>query len=156
MTSPKAQFNSHQQPNFSREYQFPIQIYYEDTDFSGVVYHPNFLKYFERAREHVIGADRLLKLWQESELGFAVYRSDMLCHEGVEFADIIDVKTRFYFESKYRTVWHQEIWRPGATKPAVTAVIEMVCMNQARQLTPMPTALFDILAQAFDTVPELK
>ena len=27
-----------------------IRVYYEDTDFSGVVYHANYLKYFERAR----------------------------------------------------------------------------------------------------------
>ena len=27
-----------------------IQIYYEDTDCGGVVYHANYLKYFERAR----------------------------------------------------------------------------------------------------------
>ncbi|MCZ4337540.1 thioesterase family protein [Shewanella colwelliana] len=133
----------------SPQYNFPVQIYYEDTDFSGVVYHPNFLKYFERAREHVIGADILANLWQEQGLGFAVYRSDMLCHDGVEFADIIDVRTRFYFESKYRTVWLQEIWRPDGKKPAVTAQIEMVCMNKARQLAPMSPSLISKLSQNF-------
>ncbi|WP_051413025.1 thioesterase family protein [Shewanella colwelliana] len=133
----------------SPQYSFPVQIYYEDTDFSGVVYHPNFLKYFERAREHVIGADILANLWQEQGLGFAVYRSDMLCHDGVEFADIIDVRTRFYFESKYRTVWLQEIWRPNGKKPAVTAQIEMVCMNKARQLAPMSPSLISKLSQNF-------
>ena len=34
-----------------------IQIYYEDTDHSGVVYHANYLKYFERAREHMLGVE---------------------------------------------------------------------------------------------------
>lgn len=153
--NPSAKPQSKQIHNYSREYHFPIQIYYEDTDFSGVVYHPNFLKYFERAREHVIDAQRLQSLWEGAGLGFAVYRSDMLCHDGVEFADIIDVRTRFYFESKYRTVWVQEIWRPNATKPAVTATIEMVCMSKNRQLAPMPNSLVDILSQAFDKVPEL-
>ncbi len=138
--------------NYSKTFHFPIQIYYEDTDFSGVVYHPNFLKYFERAREHVIGADILASLWQEQGLGFAVYRSDMLCHDGVEFADIIDVRTQFFFESKYRTVWKQEIWRPNASKPAVTATIEMVCMNKARQLAPMTPSLLALLSQSFDSV----
>lgn len=137
------------QIKFSETFHFPVQIYYEDTDFSGVVYHPNFLKYFERAREHVIGADKLQRLWQEQGLGFAVYRSDMLCHDGVEFADIIDVRTRFYFESKYRTVWLQEIWRPNAKKPAVTAQIEMVSMNKARQLAPMPA---DLMAELNTTI----
>ncbi|QDE32143.1 MULTISPECIES: thioesterase family protein [Shewanella] len=137
------------EPKYSPIYSFAVQIYYEDTDFSGVVYHPNFLKYFERAREHVIGAEVLSKLWQQQQLGFAVYRSDMLCHDGVEFADIIDVRTQFYFESKYRTVWKQEIWRPNAKKPAVTATIEMVCMNQKRQLAPMPATLISQLSVGF-------
>ncbi|WP_137226307.1 thioesterase family protein [Shewanella sp. MEBiC00475] len=137
------------EPKYSPIYSFAVQIYYEDTDFSGVVYHPNFLKYFERAREHVIGAEVLSQLWQQQQLGFAVYRSDMLCHDGVEFADIIDVRTQFYFESKYRTVWKQEIWRQNAKKPAVTATIEMVCMNQKRQLAPMPATLISQLSVGF-------
>lgn len=29
---------------------FPVTVYYEDTDATGVVYHANYLKYFERAR----------------------------------------------------------------------------------------------------------
>lgn len=28
----------------------PLRVYYEDTDVSGVVYHANYLKFFERAR----------------------------------------------------------------------------------------------------------
>jgi acyl-CoA thioester hydrolase len=33
-----------------REHQLPVRIYYEDTDFTGVVYHANYLRYFERGR----------------------------------------------------------------------------------------------------------
>ena len=29
---------------------YPLRVFYEDTDASGVVYHANYLKYFERAR----------------------------------------------------------------------------------------------------------
>jgi acyl-CoA thioester hydrolase len=31
-------------------FRWPIQIYWEDTDAGGVVYHSNYLKFFERAR----------------------------------------------------------------------------------------------------------
>jgi len=31
-------------------HEMEIRIYYEDTDFSGVVYHANYLKYMERSR----------------------------------------------------------------------------------------------------------
>ena len=33
-----------------REHQLPVRIYYEDTDFTGMVYHANYLRYFERGR----------------------------------------------------------------------------------------------------------
>jgi len=33
-----------------REHQLPVRIYYEDTDFSGIVYHANYLRYLERGR----------------------------------------------------------------------------------------------------------
>jgi acyl-CoA thioester hydrolase len=40
---------------------FPVRVYYEDTDLSGIVYHANYLKWFERARSdllRVIGIDQ--------------------------------------------------------------------------------------------------
>ena len=32
------------------EHLLPVRVYYEDTDFTGVVYHANYLRYFERGR----------------------------------------------------------------------------------------------------------
>ena len=95
----------------------------------GVVYHPNFLKYFERAREHVIGSDQLALLWDEYDLGFAVYKSNVIYQDGVYFADIIDIRTQFKIDGKFKTLWRQEVWRKDATRAAVVADIEMVCMG---------------------------
>jgi acyl-CoA thioester hydrolase len=126
----------------SKIYHHPVQIYYEDTDHSGVVYHPNFLKYFERAREHVIDSDRLATLWNEQGLGFAVYKANLTFQDGVEFADVCDIRTSFSFDGKYKTLWRQEVWRPGATKPAVIADIEMVCLDKEKRLQPIPDDVF--------------
>ncbi|AAW85452.1 predicted acyl-CoA thioesterase [Aliivibrio fischeri ES114] len=35
-------------------FKWPITIYYEDTDAGGVVYHSNYLKFFERARTELL------------------------------------------------------------------------------------------------------
>jgi acyl-CoA thioester hydrolase len=35
---------------------FPLRVYYEDTDFSGVVYHANYLKFMERSRSEFLRA----------------------------------------------------------------------------------------------------
>lgn len=37
-------------PHGNATFQFPIRVYYEDTDTGGVVYYANYLKFFERAR----------------------------------------------------------------------------------------------------------
>lgn len=35
-------------------YHFDLEVYYEDTDFSGAVYHANYLKFLERARSATV------------------------------------------------------------------------------------------------------
>lgn len=39
-----------------REHRFPVRVYFEDTDLSGVVYHANYLRYMERARSDMLAA----------------------------------------------------------------------------------------------------
>ena len=119
-------------------YHHSVQIYYEDTDHSGVVYHPNFLKYFERAREHVLGAQILVDLLERDGIGFAVYRADMKCSEGVRFADVCDIRSSVEMDGNFRTVWQQDLWRPGGDKPAVSARIEMVTLDRDGKLTALP------------------
>jgi acyl-CoA thioester hydrolase len=35
-------------------HRFPVRIYFEDTDLSGIVYHANYLRYMERARSDML------------------------------------------------------------------------------------------------------
>jgi acyl-CoA thioester hydrolase len=35
---------------------YPVRVYFEDTDFSGVVYHANYLRFMERARSDMLRA----------------------------------------------------------------------------------------------------
>jgi acyl-CoA thioester hydrolase len=37
-----------------RAHHLPIRVYFEDTDFSGLVYHANYLRYMERARSDML------------------------------------------------------------------------------------------------------
>lgn len=51
---------------------FAVRVYYEDTDLSGIVYHANYLRWFERARSDML---RLLGIDQRAaqESGEGVY-----------------------------------------------------------------------------------
>jgi acyl-CoA thioester hydrolase len=36
------------------EHRFPVRVYFEDTDLSGVVYHANYLRFMERGRSDML------------------------------------------------------------------------------------------------------
>ncbi|MEH3160016.1 MAG: YbgC/FadM family acyl-CoA thioesterase [Sphingomonas taxi] len=37
-----------------REHRYPVRVFFEDTDLSGVVYHANYLRFMERARSDML------------------------------------------------------------------------------------------------------
>ncbi len=119
-------------------HRYCVQIFYEDTDHSGVVYHANYLKYFERAREDIIGARELARLWREEGLGFAVYKAAVDYQDGAEFGERLEIRSTWRRESDYRLIWTQEAWRPQASRPAVRAEIHLVCLDRQRRLRPIP------------------
>lgn len=121
-----------------RSFLHQVQVYYEDTDFSGVVYHANYLKYFERAREHAIGSAVLARMFADDGLGFVVYKVELTFSDGAVFADLLDIRSTYELEGPYRMNWTQEAWRPDGKRPAVKGVVQLVCVNRDRQLVPIP------------------
>jgi acyl-CoA thioester hydrolase len=74
---------------------YPIRVFYEDTDFSGYVYHANYLKYCERARSdylRVIGVDQNA-MFTEGQ-AFVVRRMDCEFLRPAKFEDVLDVETQ--------------------------------------------------------------
>ena len=117
---------------------FPVRVYYEDTDHSGLVYHANYLKFFERAREHWLGIELLLKLAREEGIGFVVYRAEVTYREGARFGDELTVRTTGTCESDYRLVLSQDVLRPGPGKVMVAGRITIVCVDRDSRQSPLP------------------
>ena len=77
-----------------------VRVYYEDTDFTGIVYHANYLRYMERGRTNylrLIGADHraLFEATEKEAPGFAfVVRSMTLDFlKPARMDDVLDVVT---------------------------------------------------------------
>ena len=71
-----------------------MSVYYEDTDFSGAVYHANYFKFIERARSHIIssaGIDQL-KL-KNLNMVFMVTDLSAKFMKTAYFGDSLEVKT---------------------------------------------------------------
>ncbi|MCB1392840.1 MULTISPECIES: tol-pal system-associated acyl-CoA thioesterase [unclassified Nitrobacter] len=95
-----------------------IRVYYEDTDFTGLVYHANYLRFMERGRSNylrLLGADqRALFAEAESEApGFAfVVRSMQLDFlKPAHMDDVLDIVTRPLEVRGASITLHQEVRR---------------------------------------------
>ena len=120
-------------------YSHTLRIYYEDTDLSGLVYHANYLKYFERAREHIIGPERLHALYYERGIGFVVYKASMTFKEGARLGDELEIRSTYKLESPFRVIFQQQVWRVGESKgPLVDGEVQMVCVDPQGKLVPLP------------------
>jgi acyl-CoA thioester hydrolase len=127
----------------------PVRIYYEDTDHSGVVYHANYLKYFERAREHLLGVEELVRLWNEDGIGFVVYQCRMKFREGATHGDELQVRTTVKASSPYRAVFVQQIWKPDGASWMVDGEVELCCVNRSNQLVPLPASVVEMARTRF-------
>lgn len=115
-----------------------VQIYYEDTDHSGVVYHANYLKYFERAREHMLGTKELRRLYEEDGIGFVVYKAELTYKKGAVFGDTIVIRTQVEKESAYRGIFIQQAWRDDTL--LVEGRVHLVCVDRTDKLVPLPAS----------------
>jgi tol-pal system-associated acyl-CoA thioesterase len=120
------------------EHRCPISIYYEDTDFSGMVYHANYLKYFERAREHLLGRERLVALWKDHGYGFVVYKAELQFKEPAVFGDELEIVTKAEVKSEYRVEFGQNAWKIGGKQAIVEGRITLVCVNRESKLIRLP------------------
>lgn len=126
-----------------------VQVYYEDTDHSGVVYHANYLKYFERAREHLLGVDKLVALWRTDGVGFVVYQINVKYREGAVFGDALEIRTVVRRASDFRAIFVQEVWRPGGSRALVEGEVHLCCVNTEQQLVRLPKAVLEMMAERF-------
>ena len=129
----------------------PVQIYYEDTDLSGVVYHANYLRYFERAREHLLGVQALVDLWKNEGIGFVVYKASMTFKEGAELGDGLEIRTVVKKESDYRLLFQQDAYRvscsevPVEAKLLVLGRVELACVDADKKLCKLPAHVVERL-----------
>jgi acyl-CoA thioester hydrolase len=121
----------------------PVSVYYEDTDFSGLVYHANYLKYCERAREHLLGRGELVRLFREDGIGFVVYRAELSFKEGAMFGDELEVRTTVELKSDFRAVFHQPVFRVGGTTPLVEVEVHLVAVDRNNKLTRLPQQVIE-------------
>ena len=99
-------------------HRFPVRVYYEDTDLAGIVYHANYLKFFERGRSEWLrdlGIDQIALAEGEAGFYFAVRRMAIDFDRPARFDDALEVETDNQGGTGARILLRQTLWR-GETK----------------------------------------
>lgn len=96
-------------------HRFAVRAYYEDTDMSGVVYHANYLKWFERARSDML---RLLGIDQRGaaeagEGAYAVSELTIQYRAPAKLDDAVLVESRAEEIRAASCRMHQRAFRDG-------------------------------------------
>ncbi len=129
-------------------FEFPVRVYYEDTDAGGVVYFANYMRFMERARTEWLrrlGFDQS-ELRERQGILFVVRGVEATYHRPARLDDALTVQSRLTSLSRVALRFDQSIEREGET--LVSGSSDVICVG-ADSLRPsrMPEPLMRVLQE---------
>ncbi|MCB4457386.1 tol-pal system-associated acyl-CoA thioesterase [Leisingera sp. McT4-56] len=121
-------------------HQFPVRVYYEDTDMGGIVYHANYLRFIERARSdwvRGIGVDQ--NAMREAGLIYVVRRIEADYLAPAKFDEELLVTTTMHNVTPARMILNQEVTRDG--QPLFRAQVTIVCITSGGKPARLPAEI---------------
>jgi acyl-CoA thioester hydrolase len=121
-------------------HRFPVRVYYEDTDFAGIVYYANYLKFIERARSEWVrdlGIDQVQM--KQDGLVFAVRRVEADYHSPARYDDELVVETTMQTGSGVRLVVRQDVKR--GEELLFSALVTIICMTAQGAVARLPAVI---------------
>jgi len=134
-----------------RAHLLPMRVYYEDTDFTGLVYHGNYVRYFERGRSDFLrlaGVSHADLLQADSPTAFVVTRMEIDFRLAARIDDALVVNTTYDSFRGPRLFVRQRITRDGAL--IAEAVVEAACISLDGRPRKPPPGLVERLKPWFE------
>ncbi len=113
------------------QFDWPVQVYYEDTDAGGVVYHSQYLNFMERARTEFLRNIGFVQTVLKDELGilFVVRDIQIRFRKPAKFDDALKVQTKLLNTGRSLLEFEQNIYR--GDEHLIAAKVEVVCIGAA-------------------------
>ena len=134
-----------------RVHLLPVRVYYEDTDFTGLVYHGNYVRYFERGRSDFlreVGVSHSDLLAGDSPTAFVITRMEIDFRLPARIDDALLVNTTYDSVRGPRLFITQQITRDDAL--IAQAVVEAACISLDGRPRKPPPGLVDRLKPWFE------
>lgn len=131
-----------------REHLLPVRIYYEDTDFTGIVYHANYVRYFERGRSDFLrlAGVRHADL-QGQDAAFAIVKMELEFKRAARIDDALVVRTTYDSARGPRLFIGQRIFR--GEELICSAQVEAACIDLAGRPRKPPVGMLEQLRPYF-------
>jgi acyl-CoA thioester hydrolase len=127
----------------------PLRIYYEDTDFSGFVYHARYLHFFERGRTEALRAlgidQRAMHEAEGGPFGFVVRRMSIEYHQPARMDDLVVVETQITALGAASIAMHQRLMRDGNCLSEAKVEIAYLGSGRARRMPQEMRAKLELL-----------
>ena len=121
------------------EHETEIRVRYVETDQGGVVYHANYLNYFEVGRTELLRAAGFpYRRFEEEGYFLAVTRCDLRYLSPARYDDLIRVRTRLISGSSVRFRIGTEIDRPADERAVASGEVELACIDGQGRPRPIP------------------
>ena len=117
-----------------------IRVYYEDTDFTGLVYHANYLKFFERGRsDHLrdAGVSHQDLLNRPDPAAFTIVRAEIDYRNAARVEDELWVRSRYLGLKGARIVFQQTVLRDDVVI-AEANIVAVTIHADGRARRPIP------------------
>lgn len=124
----------------ARQHWIAVRVYYEDTDFTGMVYHANYLRFFERGRsDHLrdAGVSHTTLLERPDPAAFTLIRAEVDYRAAARVDDLLHIATRYLGTKGARILFEQTCWR-GETVIAEGAITAVQIHADGRPRRPLP------------------
>ncbi|MGB0722360.1 MAG: tol-pal system-associated acyl-CoA thioesterase [Gammaproteobacteria bacterium] len=118
-------------------FDWPVRVYYEDTDAGGVVFYANYLKFMERARTEWLrrAGYSQQQLIDEGRYLFAVRRAEVDYRRPARLDDALVVVTAIAVRKRASLTFEQRVERDGEL--LALGRIQVACLDPAN-FRPIP------------------
>jgi acyl-CoA thioester hydrolase len=137
-----------------RTHYLPVRVYYEDTDFTGLVYHANYVRYFERGRSDFLrlaGVGHRALLEREDPAVFVVTRLAVEFRKPARIDDALLIATTYDRFRGAALAISQTCIRAGEV--LATGAVAAACVTLAGRPRRPPPELVRILAPFLQPAP---
>lgn len=127
---------------------YPVRVHIEDTDFSGVVYHANYLKFMERARSEWLDTAGAGIDWQRAQqVGFVVHSAEIEYVRPARLHEMIEVVTSISAMRNASIVFDHHLHIAGAPDKILSrARMKVACVDNNLRPRVLPDApIFEMI-----------